>query len=166
MKEEIGKLVQAAETIGLSDELDFRTIAEHLVTEKVGPTIMPDQDTIVKLNEVQLERAKAKLKENQRKELEEVDPRVMFLKLKQGFLEQYGRINAAITACDTVKSDCNSMRYDLKSMQNELNRIAENNRNLNRDMEVQANVLKELLLYVEKVTTPWYIKVWNRIKRK
>jgi len=62
---------------------------------------------------INLEKAKARLAENLKKEAESVDPRVMCIKLRKGFIELYGLINGANTTSQDAKYIAEKVHRDL-----------------------------------------------------
>jgi hypothetical protein len=95
-----------------------------------------------------MEKIKARMADNLKKEAEEIDPRLMFLKLKKAFMEQYGRISAANTLADYAIGMCNSIKNEMYS-----------------DRELLRQTVRLLYEHIEQ-STPWYKKLYNKLFRK
>lgn len=67
---------------------------------------------------INLEKAKARLAENLKKEAESVDPRVMCIKLRKGFVELYGLINGANTSSQEAKCMAEKTEENVRCLEN------------------------------------------------
>lgn len=115
------------------------------------------QNQLIRNIEVNITKCKEKHQENLRKEAEEVDPRLMFLKLKKAFIEQYGRINAS----DTKANDALAIANEFKSR---LNKLEQDIEVISYSTSAGLGDLQKKFHQLCLQTRPWYIKLGRKIK--